>query len=230
LADGQIVFVLDAKRETSYRLGVLPGMEKPMPLIEPALVLDTGSVERLREMFRGELAFYGDLGDAWEDVPPSQRTQAENRETIFPRPTASPDAGRWFALTLGYSDQAIALTLSADHARRLLEPTPFRAGDTLAKPERARATVAMVNWAGLVEAATPWVDLAVQKVVLRISEGDDAATVRKRYDLAAEHVHAVLDCLAVLRRVSRETYVEDDALVTHTLWELRDLDDAAAPK
>jgi hypothetical protein len=40
----------------------------------------------------------------------------------------------------------------------------------------------------------------------------------------------VLDCLAVLRRVSRETYVEDDALVTHTLWELRDLDDAAAPK
>ena len=226
LADGQIAFVLDAGRKTPYRLGAVPGMERPMPLVEPAFVLGPGLIERVRDVHRGELAFYRDLCDAWEDVPPGQRSPRPAGPTILPRPAPS-GAGQSCVPTLGYSREAVVLALSPDHARRLLKPSPLRAADVFAEPEKGRATFATVHWAGLVDAATPWIDLAVQKAVVRTSQGEDVATVRARYDLATEHVHTVLDCLEVLRRVTRETYVDQDALVTHTLWELHDVDAAA---
>ena len=72
--------------------------------------------------------------------------------------------------------------------------------------------------APLVDAVTPWVNLAMEK----ISEGSEGAFGMSA-GIAAQ-VNTVLEVLKVLRTVTSESYFEDDVLVTHTLIQIRDIE------
>jgi hypothetical protein len=70
----------------------------------------------------------------------------------------------------------------------------------------------------LVETATPWVDFAVQQAVA--SKGGDDAQKKA----VADQVGVVIDVLKAVRSITSESYLEDEALVSHTLMEIRDVE------
>jgi len=71
------------------------------------------------------------------------------RDVAFPRP--------------GLSENVARLSLSGRHTERLLqESEPVMAGNRLST-SRNYGAVAAIDFAALIEAVTPWVDLALEK-------------------------------------------------------------------
>jgi len=200
LADGQIALVVNVER--SARGGD--------SRLCPALVVDPTAARRLREAYWQSWRLYQELADAGADVPPSRRR---------PAPPVTPRAGQWVL-----SDRVWVLASTPRQAARLLAPTPLDVPIVSGGPERGRATIAYVDWAQLVELAKPAVRDATRRVVRRFEGGADAARLHRHEAMALEHVDAVLECLQVLRSVTREVYVEDGAVVTHTVWALGDVE------
>ena len=190
-------------------------------------------------------------------------------------------------VSLGLSDRVGVVAMTKDHAARLLTPAQSALGGVLTDADRPRAMAASFHWAGLVDAATPWVEFAVRKAVGEEPSGTGetpkakrpkgkraakAAEVKKAETPApeagkekpvspeakkvdsAKAVHAkqpadkkaavgkapetrkprrasvmdqvrvVLKVLKVIPSITGESYQEGDALVTHTLVEIRDID------
>jgi hypothetical protein len=107
------------------------------------------------------------------------------------------------------------LSLSTSHTERLLQKTPFTAGGVLAKTDRPLAVAAWFNWAGLLEAATPWVDYGLERIDEAHLGGDRATAI--------DQIHVLLEVLKCCRCLTLESYLEDDCLVTHSLLEIRDV-------
>jgi hypothetical protein len=79
-------------------------------------------------------------------------------------------------VSLGLSEHVAVAAFTMDHAKRLLAPTPSRLGGVLGNAKRPRAMAASFDWAGLVAAATPWVELAVREIA---KEGPGAGELPK---------------------------------------------------
>jgi len=110
-------------------------------------------------------------------------------------------------------------TFSRDHSIRLLRATPAAVGGLIADGERPLALAGWLDWAALVDAASPWVDYFF-KVSPAMQNIDD-----EQREMIADQVRTVLDLLKVLRKISGECYFKDGALVTHTLAELQDVEE-----
>ena len=117
----------------------------------------------------------------------------------------------------GLSEDVAVLSLSLTHTERLLQKTPFTAGGVLAKTDRPLAAAVWFNWAGLLEAASPWIDYGLEQIDEPTSAADRAAVV--------DQIHVVLDVLKCYRGVTVESYLEDDYLVTHSLLEIHDVEE-----
>ena len=75
LADGQIGFVLDAKLQSKQFLKKLPPTEKPMPMVEPALVLGVSNAQLLRQACGEYWAVAEGFLDAARHVDPEHRSR-----------------------------------------------------------------------------------------------------------------------------------------------------------
>jgi hypothetical protein len=118
----------------------------------------------------------------------------------------------------GVSEHVAVLSASQKHTERLLKATPLAVGGLLGTSNRPMAAAAWFNWAGLVEAATPWVNLAVEQAAAS-NGGDDA-----QKKAIADQVHVVIDVLKTLRSITGESYLEGDVMVSHSLLEIRDVE------
>ena len=78
-----------------------------------------------------------------------------------------------------------------------------------------------MDWAGLVDAATPWVELAASQI---IKNEMDAAADSPEAAAIMDQVHTALEVLKTLRNVTAESYFQDGIMITHTLTEIRDVD------
>lgn len=119
---------------------------------------------------------------------------------------------------LGLSEHVAVFSASHQHTERLLKTSPLAVGGVLTQTDRPLAVVAWFNWAGLVEAANPWVDFAADRIMA--SEGTDEGQKKG----IVEQVHTAVDVLKAVRSITDESYLEDEALVHHTLLEIRDVE------
>ena len=92
-------------------------------------------------------------------------------------------------------------------------------------------TESTVLWFGLsllsgVSGGVPWVvsEIWINLVVERITQSQTDSDFSQAAAIKAQ-VGTVLEVLKVLRSITSESYVEDDALVTHTLVEIRDVEE-----
>ena len=117
----------------------------------------------------------------------------------------------------GLSDKVAVLSASHAHTQRLLKQTPLGVGGVLADAGRPLCAAGWLDWAALMEAAAPWVDFAARQAMAEkgIDEDQQKAILGQ--------VHTALDVLKVLRSITNESYLDGDALVQHTLVELRDV-------
>ncbi len=233
-ADGQGGLVIDAKLKSKQPVSVLPALDAPMPLPEPALVIGLSDAALFRKALVEYWEILEDAVEVAEEVLPDVPDDFKLPE---PEVTKS-DAGELFAFVLspelgvpefsvdeqivpnlGIFGKVAVVSASRQHTRRLLQATPLEIGGVLAKTDRPLASASLLDWAALVDAATPWADLATRQIVKK-KLGDD----KDRLKAITDQVHTVLEVLKVVRTITGEAYFEDGVLVRHTLVEIRDVD------
>jgi hypothetical protein len=236
LADGQTALVLDAKWTSKQWIKGLGATEKPMPMPELALVLGVSNADQLQKAMSEYRKVVNDaIAKMKELAPPGQfpdvklpKPQArilagdgdQKGGTLFSYPLPD-DWGVDLQVlpTAGLSERVVALTLSHEHAERLLSRKPLKVdGGPLAK-ERPLAGAAYFDWPAFVDAVTPWVEFALQTAPLKIPglEGEEG-----RQEVLKE-ARVLLDVFKVMRRFTSATYFEEGALVTHSETVFRDL-------
>ena len=111
------------------------------------------------------------------------------------------------------------VSITHEQAERLLKATPLAVGGVLGKTDRPLAAAAWFHWAGLFDAAGPWIDFAVDQI-MAANTNDETAK-----DSVAAQVHTAVNVLKSLRTVTAESYLEDGALVSHSLLEIHDVEE-----
>ena len=139
LADGQIGFVVDTKLTSKRFIETLPPTEKPMPMIEPALLLGVSDAALLEKAFRE----YWAIGNALVDVVrgiegatipadfkiPSAKAITTSQGTIYAYALPKPWGVDPKVLpNAGLARDVVAISLSREHTQRLLSVTPPKVG------------------------------------------------------------------------------------------------------
>lgn len=231
LADGQAAFVVDAKLTSKQWWAEMPPADKPLPVLEPALVCGVSDAALLRKAageYRSTLnELYEKLHEVVPEVPDFQIPEPESRKTkagtlyFYPLPRDW-EVDRQVAPTGGVSNNVAVLTISPKHAERLLATTPLKIeGGPLADLKKPRAMAAYFNWGELLHAVTPWVELGLQAAGVdpaeKVEVGDES------WQGILKQVPTVLEVLQVFRTYSSSTYFEGPVLVTHRETVIKDL-------
>jgi hypothetical protein len=224
LADGQFGLVVDAKLKSKQFLRNLPATEKPMPMVEPALVFGVSDPALLRKAAGEYARFVQGVLNAIDHVSPNpedvlklpapkitKNADGEVATYAFPKEWG---VDAQIAPTFALSQKVAVVAFSSAEAQRLLKATPLAAGGVLADPKRPRAMALVCNWAALVDAATPWVEFGLEKA---------AASMGQQQEMIAVQVRTVLDVLKVFRSATSERYVDGGVVVEHARAEYRDL-------
>jgi hypothetical protein len=239
LADGQTGFVLDAKWASKQWHRAMPEAEKAMPMAEVALVLGVSDADLLRKALSGYREVINDaIAKARQMTPPGKvpdfqvpppQTQQGKAGTLYSYPFPE----QWgldpqVVPTGGLSDRVAVLTFSHSMADRLLQARPLKVqgGPLAARIKQPLASAGYFDWPALVNALTPWVELAVHAAPVEKfvpGAGDEAGAAKAREDILRQ-VRTVLRVMKVIRGSTSATYVEDGVLVTHGETVIRDLD------
>jgi hypothetical protein len=126
---------------------------------------------------------------------------------------------------LGIGARVAVLTLSKKHADRLLDNTTLKTEHGPLSHKGNLVALSVLNWPAFVDAVAPWAEFAVQATVGAPAGEADAA--KKMAEGILKQVHVVVSVLKAFKGASSATYVEDDALVTHSEMVFKDI---PAPK
>jgi hypothetical protein len=244
LADGQAAFVLDARLKSKQWFKLLPEADTALPMLEPAIVVGVSDEAKLRKAF-GEYRVLANqllakLHEVDEDkVPELKIPKPKTAKVLGGRLYFYPLPEQWgldkrLAPTAGISDEnahpaVLALTISADHAKRLMGATPLKVRNgPLAKTDRPLAAAVYFNGPRTIDAITPWVDLGVRVITpkaMRIDEDDPAEKARadQMVSVILGGAHTLFDVLKVFRSYSSATYRDNEVWVTHHQTVIRDL-------
>jgi hypothetical protein len=231
LADGQGALVVDAKLTSRQWFAQMPAAEKPLPMLEPALVLGVSDAALLRKAAAEYRTILNELTTKVHEIVPNfpdiQIPEPEAHKakegTLYSYPLPE-DWGidKQIMPTAGLSDKVAALTLSQKHAERLLVRAPLRTdGGPLADLEKPRALAAYFNWVRVIRAVKAWVEMGLRAAGVdptqKVEAGDES------WQGVLRQVPTVLEVLQVFRSYSSSTYLEGPVLVTHSETVIRDL-------
>ena len=228
--------MLDAKLKIRKLLNDMPDPGRPMPMAEPALVMGISDAELFHQGCKEYCAVFEELLDAVCEVDPGlipefdvpkPKTKEAAAGTIYSFPVPKHcGVDKKIAPSLGLSDSVAVVALSRGHAQRLLSAETLTIGGVLANANRPRAAAFLLDFAGLIEAARPWAELAARQVIEhQMSISDDSPGEQKaQAESIVKQMHTVLDVLKVLRNVTVETRFEGGVRVTRAVTEIRDIE------
>lgn len=222
LADGQAGFVLDNKLLSTQWHREMPASETPLPLLEPAILFGVSDHVKLKQAASDIRGFFNDVAKEviksfGEGMP----------EIVWPAPETRTIEGYdlfWYSFkdefqldgrlrpSAGLSKNLCALTVSNEHALRLMQATPFVSNATPLKDiKRPLASATYIRISGLVDTAQPWLNYALT-----------------HHDLQEAKVHAkdikiITNALKFFHSYSSATYLENKTTVTHNEWHVKDV-------
>jgi hypothetical protein len=229
LADGQFGLLLDAKWKSTQWHMMAPGTPQPLPLPELGILLGISDEAKFREAMKSYQAL---INDALAVA--SELSNGQIPDLKMPDPTTEKTAGGLLAYypippefgldaqvvpTAGLSKRVLALSLSRAHTERLLKPTPLKVerGPLADLKTKKLASASGFNWPALVDAVTPWIELAVTAAnPPPVPPGPDGDVMKQ--------VRTVLEVMKVFRGSYSVTYYEDGVMITHSESILRDLE------
>jgi hypothetical protein len=219
--DGQSAFVLDTKTTSNQLHENLPPSSEALPIPEIGLVYSVSDPEMLKgaasEYFTIAQQIIDTLHEADPNkIPPLKLPPPESRDfpggTIFyyrlPRELG---LDKQISPNAGLSQDTLVLTPIPKMTVRLLANTPLKGVGPVADRNNPLSAAFQFNFAGLLDAITPWVDYGVG-----LSDGAiDQGTLSQ--------IETGIEILKCFRGASGVTYQEDDAWVSHyeSFW--RDL-------
>jgi hypothetical protein len=217
MKDGQGAFVLDAGT-TSYQWHeMMPAAETPVPALELGVVYGVSDIALLKEAAKDYFTVVQQILDKLheadpDEFPPIKLPPPESRD--FPSGTVyyyrlpkNLGVDKHIAPCAAVANDTLAISLLPRQAARMLEPKPLQAGTPLADADRKMGAAVYFNFAGLVDAAAPWVEYGM-KMGFADADPNWLATVMGQ-------VNTGLDVLKCFKGVSAATYQEADAWVTH---------------
>ncbi|OHB80445.1 MAG: hypothetical protein A2W31_01210 [Planctomycetes bacterium RBG_16_64_10] len=234
-ADRQAALVVDARSRSSQWHAAMPRSEQPLPILELALMHALRDAELYHQGCVECLGLANQLLEvlhsaAPDQVPKVKLPQPESRKLAVGEVRAYPLPPAWgvdaqIAPNMGWSDDVAVLSLVPAQTERLLAETPLEAPPLLSNcQERPLAVAAYCHWAGLIDAAAPWIDYAVDEWLATGATGDDAPNGSPAGGAIKDQIHTGLAILKCLREIASVTYVEQDAQVTRYEWHFQDLE------
>jgi hypothetical protein len=227
-------FVIDAGWTSKQWLRSLPPTPGPMPMVELGVLLELRDPAKFLKALREYRVLFNDLYQAVRqvsppgtfpefEIPAAQTAAAAGGTLYFYNLPEEVGLDEQVAPTVGISKSLAAFTLSRKHAQRLLARAPLKGVGSLAA-KRDLVDVVHFNWAGLIDAVSPWVELAVRASVSP-GDGEGAGDEKANKDRADEIVHqvrVVLDVLKAFQHYTSVTYLEDGRLVTRSQTVIQD--------
>lgn len=228
LADGQTAFVVDAKLTSKQLQAALPATEKPMPILEPAIIVGVSDAALLKKGFGEYRQVINGLIDAVRQIEGANVPDGLQ----IPEPTVTESsAGKIYSFALpkewgldqqivlnfGLSETVGVFSASHAHTQRLLTATPPSVGGLLSMADEPVGIAGWLQWSQLLETASPWADFAVEQSVPATKDDE---TQQKAI---GEQVHTIMDVLKAIRAVTLECRVENGVLVSHSLLEIHDV-------
>jgi hypothetical protein len=213
--------VLDAKWKSKRWHASMPETDSELPMPELGVILGVSDSTKFEQALEGyRIATNKLLAKARGQIPAGAIPGADFDFEI-PKPKFEKDGGntyayypipaewgldRQFQPTGGLSKRVAVLTLSREHAERLLNETPLQTGSrVLADTGRPLDSAFYLNWAGMVDAASPWVQFLIRSGLVP-AEGERTEQISGK----------VMQLLKVFRSYSSVTYREGKATVTHS--------------
>ena len=211
----------------------MPELEKAMPAPEIGIVFGVSDADSLRKAMTEYREIINDTlvkirswpgaekfaGDFQIPAPKSEKAKGGTLyyyslpEELGLDPQVAPRAG--------LSDKVGVLTVSKEHAERLLAVKPLKVeGGPLADLSRPMVSAAYCDWAGIVDAFSPWVEFGTAKA-LEQAPGD---MPEKEREGVVRQVRTVLQILKCFRGATSATTLEDGVLTTHSEAVFHDLD------
>lgn len=241
--DGQSAFVMDAKLTSSKWQQDMPEAKTPLPMLEfgmvygisdPTLVKAASSdyFAITREAMNKLHAIVPDVVPEFTLPLPQAREFPEGTVFYysFPRewgldPQLAPNAA--------LSKEFLALSLLPKFGLRLLKPTPLEVEGPVANHDRPLASASYFDWAGLLDALTPWLNYGVDQgdaiyaaAVAAAEAAGQPVPETPSEKIPPEEIKAMnqfaIDFLKCLRTVSSVSYFKEGALVTHSEWHIVD--------
>jgi hypothetical protein len=217
--DGQAGLVIDAKLTSRRFVRGMPVSQKPMPMLEPAILVGVSDSAKVQKAFTEYYAVADDFVEVLKElpgpgIPPDFKIQRPTQYTFGP--------GVAYAYLLpidwgvdtkvqpnaGLSDKIAVLSLSQKHTVRLMEEKePMIAGIKLST-DRPLSAAAGLDFATLVDSLNPWVEFALQMNSTQMSPD--------MVDAARTHAKVVMEVLKAYRGTVSETYLDDKVTVTHS--------------
>ena len=169
LADGQGALVIDAKLTSKQWAESLPPSETPLPVPEIAMVYGISDADAIRQAFGEYFDIAQKLVDAAheinpDEVPPIKLEPPKSREfpsgTVYYYPLpAEGGVNVRIAPNAGLSDEFAILSYVPLQTKRCLDSTPLAVEGPLAQYyDKPLAAAGHCNFAGIIDALTPWVD------------------------------------------------------------------------
>jgi hypothetical protein len=231
LADGQSALVFDARLTSRHWFARLPVADKSLPMLEPAVVLGVTDANLLRKAFGEYRLIVNELTTKLHEIVPNfpdfQIPELETRKAkggtlyFYPLP-AEWGINERITPTAGLSNRVAVLTVSNEHAERLLAATPLKTeGGLLADLKKPRAMATYFNWVRLLRALAPWVEQGLRAAGVDPAEKVEAGD--ESWSGLLKQVPTVLEVLQVFRGYTSSTYFEGSVLVTHSETVIKDL-------
>jgi hypothetical protein len=240
LADGQAGIVIDADIASKRWHRDMPEFDKPLPMLEVALVFGVSDADKLKKAFREYQAVAQTVVEqiqVWhpESIPAGYRVpDPKSRETsggqLFWYEIPA-DAGfdSQVQPAAGVSKTVAVISTSARQAERMLSPATLQTRSKLISERATAGSAVHFDFAGLIDAVQPWAEGAMAHYLSARGGGDDAAAALKR---AAEHpqfkdyfeqIRTGAEILKCYRGTTSVSYLEDGATVSHSESVFEDL-------
>jgi hypothetical protein len=206
-----------------------------LPLLEPALVIGVSDAAKLRKAFSEYRSIANKVIAKLHEINPDKvpefkipppKTSKVKEGTLYYYPIPE-EAGldKQIVPNGGLSEKVAVLSISKEHSERLLTDTPLKIKTgPLTKKDRHWSNVTYFNWARTVTALTPWVEMGVRAIAPRAMglDTDDPNDIAK-LEAILDQVRTGFEILKVFHSYSSATYLEDEAWVTHSETDIRDL-------
>ncbi len=251
LADGQAALVFDAKLTSRQWFDGLQQNNRPLPMLEPALVFGVSDAELVKQAFVEYQAVADEIVKEVKAFDPKSIPSSFTiARPVIHETSAGVDFSYPFPEELGVDSQlalggglgskVAVLSVAPVHTSQLLSDAALNVSPTgpLADYKRPLAAAFYFNWAATVEAMTPWIQLAVRRINTQSAEAagmgmfltDDSTRPELQpadddpsAKFVLDQVQTVLEVLKTLRTVESATYLEKGTMVTHSMTEFRDL-------
>jgi len=236
LKDGQSAFVLDAKLESKQWHQMLPTTDKPMPMLEPALVFGVSDAALLRQAVEEYRSIANELISKVHDLNPNVPAYQ------IPEPTTKTVPGgtiyyfsvpeelgvdKQISPNAALSDRVAVLSISLSHSERLLARSLLKVGGRQTVSKRPLAAAVTFDFAGTMTALGPWIEFGIEEGMRHHrapapAADPDAAGKEDApnpgmpsMEEILKQVRTGIEVLKCFRGYLSASYFEDRVLVTH---------------